>query len=410
MAQESPLKVLVHLNNLELGGTQINAVDLAAQMRGLGIESILLGARDTIPDGPSLIEIAAARDLHIALYDPAPTIFPRARQISAIARQHRVDLVHVYGSWGGGARPTYWGPSRFARTPWLQTVYEMSVSAKIYRHMPMIVGTGYQRDEQQDRPGRTILISPPVDLRQNGPDEHSRRQFRSTHQIDDGALLVIVSRLDASMKTVPALAAIDAMRVLAPTGATLAIVGTGDNVAVIQSRADAVNADAGRDAVRLLGPMADPRPAYAAADLMLGMGGSAARALAFARPLIVQGEAGWSALFEPASAQVLARSSFWSPAAVPDAAARLVATIAPLLEDPERCRDLGRFGREFAEQNFALEAMADRLSQFYRTVRGEYTRRDWLADLPVEGRTLSAKVSRLTRHALRLRPTVEEGV
>jgi hypothetical protein len=156
--------------------------------------------------------------------------------------------------------------------------------------------------------------------------------------------------------------------------------------------------------------MADPRPAYAAADLMLGMGGSAARALAFARPLIVQGEAGWSALFEPASAQVLARSSFWSPAAVPDAAARLVATIAPLLEDPERCRDLGRFGRDFAEQNFSLEAMADRLSQFYRTVRGEYTRRDWLADLPVEGRTLSAKVSRLTRHALRLRPTVEEGV
>lgn len=410
MTKEPALKVLVHLNNLELGGTQINAVDLAAAMRAHGVESVLLGARDTIPDGPSLIDIAAARDLDICLYDPAPTIIPRARQISAFARRYRVDLVHVYGSWGGGARPTYWGPSRFARTPWLQTVYEMSVSAKIYRHMPMIVGTGYQRDEQQDRPGRTILISPPVDLLENGPDEESGRRFRTSNHIGDGALLVMVSRLDASMKTVPALAAIDAMRALAPAGATLAIVGTGDNVALIQSRAGAVNAEVGRDAVRLIGPMADPRPAYAAADIMLGMGGSAARALAFARPLIVQGEAGWSSVFEPSSAQVVARSSFWSPDPVPDAAARLVATIEPLLADPDRCSDLGRFGRAFAEEHFALEVMADRLSNFYRTVQGQYTRRDWLADLPVEGRTLSAKVSRTTRRALRLQPVLEEGV
>jgi L-malate glycosyltransferase len=404
----SPLKVLVHLNTLELGGTQINAVDLAAQMRGLGVESILLGARDTLPDGPSLIEIAAARDMEIFLYDPAPTVFPRARQVAAVARRHHVDLVHVYGSWGGGARPTYWGPARFGRTPWVQTVYEMTVSPKVYRHMPMIVGTGYLRDEQRDRPGRTILISPPVDLTENRPDAIDRMQFRRVNRIDDGPLVVIVSRLDASMKSIPIRAAIDAMRVLAPTGATLAIVGTGDNVAAIRGRADAVNAELGRDAVRLIGPMADPRSAYAAADIMLGMGGSAARSLAFGKPLVVQGEAGWSVLFEPSSAETLARSSYWSPDAVPDPAARLAATIAPLLRDSGRRAELGRFGRAFAEEHFALTAMADRLVDFYRTVQGEYTSWDWLADLPREGRMLRAKTARIARNALRLTPTPEE--
>ncbi|TDW29945.1 glycosyltransferase family 4 protein [Cryobacterium psychrophilum] len=409
MTQTSSLKVLVHLNSLGLGGTQINAVDLAAQMRGCGVESILLGARDTIPDGPSMIEIAAARDIEIHLYDPAPTVFARARQVAAFARRHQVDLVHVYGSWGGGARPTYWGPSRFGRTPWVQTVYEMSVSAKIYRHMPMIVGTGYQRDEQQDRPGRTILISPPVDLSANHPDVCDRLQFRTAHNINDGPLLVIVSRLDSSMKSVPIRAAIDAMRVLAPTGANLAIVGTGDNVAALQAQADAVNDELGREAVLLVGPMADPRPAYAAADIMLGMGGSAARTLAFAKPLVVQGEAGWSALFEPASAEVLARSSYWSPDAVPDPAARLAATIAPLLADSELRTELGRFGRDFAQERFDLTTMADKLFDFYRTVQGEYTSRDWLADLPFEGRTLAAKLVRLSRRALRLAPIPEGG-
>jgi len=409
MTQTSSLTVLVHLNSLGLGGTQINAVDLAGQLRGCGVESILLGARDTIPDGPSMIEIAAAKDIEIHLYDPAATVFARARQVTAVARQHRVDLVHVYGSWGGGARPTYWGPSRFGRTPWVQTVYEMSVSAKIYRHMPMIVGTGYQRDEQQDRPGRTILISPPVDLSENHPDVCDHLQFRTAHNIDDGPLLVIVSRLDSSMKSVPIRVAIAAMRVLAPAGATLAIVGTGDNVAALQAQADAVNDELGRDAVLLVGPMSDPRPAYAAADVMLGMGGSAARTLAFAKPLVVQGEAGWSALFEPASAEVLARSSFWSADAVADPAARLASTIVPLLADSALRAELGRFGRAFAQEHFALTTMADKLNDFYRTVPGDYTSREWLADLPVEGRTLAAKLVRLSRRTLRLAPTAEGG-
>jgi glycosyltransferase involved in cell wall biosynthesis len=359
-----------------------------------------LGARDTVPDGPSLVEIAAALGIEVCLYDPAPTVLARARQITDFARGHDVDLVHVYGSWGGGARPTYWGPSRLARMPWVQTVYEMSVSPKIHRHMPMIVGTGYQRDEQQGRAGRTILISPPVDLMENHPDGVDRMEFRLANGIDDGPLLVIVSRLDASMKSFPVCAAVDAMRELSPAGATLAIVGTGDALVAIQSRANAVNRDVGRKAIRMIGPMADPRPAYSAADIVLGMGGSAARALAFGKPLVVQGEAGWSLLFEPSSAQDLARHSYWSPDAVPDPAGRLAAIIAPLLQDSERRIRLGRFGRSFAEEHFGLAEMADRLIEFYRSALSEYTIWDWLADLPLEGRTLSAKISRIARRCI----------
>ncbi|MET0842951.1 MAG: glycosyltransferase family 4 protein [Mycetocola sp.] len=409
MNGSASLKVLVHLNELGLGGTQINAVDLAAEIRGRGVQSVLFGARDTIPDGPSLIDLAASRDMEIHLYDPSPTVFARARQVTEFAQRHRVDLVHVYGSWGGGARPTYWGPSRFGRTPWVQTVYEMSVSPKLYRHMPMIVGTGYQRDEQENRAGRTILISPPVNLLENHPDALDRTGFRLANRIDDGGLLVIVSRLDASMKSLSIGVAIDAMRTLSREGATLAIVGTGDDLVAIQSRADSVNDAVGRTVVRLIGPMADPRPAYAAADIMLGMGGSAARALAFGKPLVVQGEAGWSRLFEPSSAEALSRNSYWSADPVPEPAARLASLIAPLLSDSNRRRELGQFGRAFAEERFGLGAMADRLVDFYRTAQTEYTLWHWLSDLPLEGRTLSAKVARITRRTLRLAPTPQEA-
>ena len=47
---------------------------------------------------------------------------------------------------------------------------------------------------------------------------------------------------------------------------------------------------AGRQVVLLTGEIADPRPAYAAADVVVGQGGSALRGMAFGKPLVVVGE------------------------------------------------------------------------------------------------------------------------
>lgn len=382
-------RVLVHLNSLELGGTQINALDLAVEVRRHGIESILVGARETLPSGPSLLDIAARRGITVEVYDPEESIIARGRQLTALAEQHGAELLHVYGSWGGGARPTYWGFARFGRRPWIQTVYEMEVSPKIKRHMPLIVGTGYLVDELEHRPGRTILISPPVDTDADRPDPAAGAAFRAAHDLH-GDLLMIVSRLDADMKSLPIGLAIEAMASLT-ADATLAIVGTGDDAARLKDAAARVNAQLGREAVRFLGPLADPRPAYAAADVVLGMGSSAARGLAFGKPLVVQGQAGWSALFDEDSAAELARSSYWSPLSVDNPVERLRDIIDPLLADPEGRVRLGAFGRAFALERFGLTRMAAKLAGFYREVAGTYGLRQWAADLPPELAILARK-------------------
>ena len=397
--------VLVHLNSLELGGTQINALDLAVTLREHGIESVLVGAKETLPAGPSLLDIAAERGIAVEVYEPEESILARGRQLTDLAEKHGAALVHVYGSWGGGARPTYWGYARFGRRPWVQTVYEMEVSPKIKRHMPLIVGTGYLIDELEDRPGRTILISPPVDTDADRPDAAAGAAFRREHALD-GKLLVIVSRLDASMKALPIGLAVQAMRQL-PDDATLAIVGTGDDAVRLRALGDSVNADRGREAVRFVGPMANPRPAYAAADIVLGMGSSAARGLAFGKPLVVQGEAGWSELFDENTAAALARYSFWSADAVEHPVERLAGIIAPLLADDARRAQLGEFGRRFAVERFGLTMMAAKLAAFYSEALGSYGLRRWGGDLAPE----LAILARKTAGALPWRSrTSEDGV
>ncbi len=393
------MRVLVLLNSLELGGTQINAVDFSVALRAHGVESWLVGERASLAPEPDLLTYAAERGVTIEMYDALPGMRAHAAQLSSMARRLRIDLIHVYGMWSL-ARQVFWGPARFGGVPWVQTVYEMSVAPIVLRHMPLIVGTGYLVDELVDRPGPTILISPPVDMARDSPTSGTRARFVVRTTWGTVFCWVSSSPLDSNMKATSIEVAIDAMRVLASEDVTLFVVGAGDGGDRLDARAREVNAAAGREAVRMLGPSVDPRPAYAAADIMLGMGGSAARSLAFGRPLIVQGEAGWSKLFEPSTAESLARSSYWSPDTVSDPVGALVGTVRELLSNAPRRSELGDFGREFASQRFGLEAMTARLAAFYGEAVSAYGRRAWAADLPRETRRLVEKVARHIQRAV----------
>src|SRR5260370_34024897 len=138
---------------------------------------------------------------------------------------------------------------------------------------------------------------PPVDVHRNAPGAVDPAPFRRTYGIEDGDItLVTVSRLAHWMKSESLLRTIDAVRTL---GRDLAlrfvIVGDGAAQAKLQQRADEVNAELRRSAVILAGALLDPRPAYAAADIGGGMGGSALRGMAFGKTVVIVGERAFSA-------------------------------------------------------------------------------------------------------------------
>lgn len=377
--------VLVHLNSLELGGTQLNALDLADAIAPLGFRSHLIGPTPA-STGPTLLDVARDRGITVHPYREPATVLAHARVLARRADEIGADLVHAYGTWGA-ARPAYWGPCRFARRPWVLTMYEMALHESVHRHMPLIVGTEYLLEECGDRPGPTVLINPPVDLLRDRPAESVSPRA--------GVTVVIVSRLEEDMKSVPVEAAIGAVRRLVEHDVTLKIVGAGEAEPRLRTLGEKANADLGRAAVRFVGAMADPRPAYANADIVLGMGGSAARGLAHGKPLVVQGENGWSAVFEPENAALLARNSYWSPERIENPDVLLAHHLRALIDDaPRRCR-LGAFGRAFAEERFGLTAMAERLAALYEQASTSYTAGSWLADLPIEAGRVPAKLARL---------------
>lgn len=377
------VKVLVQVNSLALGGTQLNAVDFAVAVREWGYESVLVGPRDTIPEGPALFEVARDRGVEVNVFDRPRTTWQGALLMSKLARRHGAELVHIYGSWT--ARPALLGPCLFGRRPLALTIYEMSVDPETPKSPALIVGTRYLLEDLAQRAEGVELISPPVDTERDDSALVEIQDFLSDHAIDEGRLrIVTVTRLDGDMKAYGVELAIAAADMLAPMGAVLVIVGDGNAVERIATATAIVNARHGRQVVLMTGALADPRPAYAAADVVIGMGGSAARALSFGKPLVVTGEYGWFKTFNPNTAEGLFRNSFWSDVAVKDPVGDLVSCLKPLLDDAQLRRKLGDFGREFAIAEFGLPAMASRLANIYARSMEHYGFRVWARDLPFE--------------------------
>jgi glycosyltransferase involved in cell wall biosynthesis len=283
-----------------------------------------------------------------------------------LIRERQLDVLHGYE----------WPPAldahiacRGTQAVSVCTVMSMSVAPYIPHRMPLVVGTA-EIGAHETRAGRghVTVIEPPVDLSLNRPDLACDVDgFRKAHGVHaQGPLVVCVGRLANELKLEGLLTAIDVLPRLHPT-LELLVVGDGPARGEVARAAHEANRRAGRRVVALTGNVADPRPAYAAADVVLGMGGSALRAMAFAKPLIVQGEHGfWQELTSDVLDQFLWTGWYGVGSGTRTGAAGLEAAIRPLLEDAVLRAERGRFARSVVEQRFSLADAAKRQVAFYQ--------------------------------------------
>jgi L-malate glycosyltransferase len=344
------MRLLVAPHDLEIGGSQINAIDLAAGAAEAGHDVLVYGRPGPLVDHIKArgLEFVPARPLQ---YRPAPS---RIVQLAALARRHRLDIIHAY-EWPP-CLDAYYGAHLGLRVPLVCTVLSMSVSPLVPRSIPLIMGTEALGDEaRRSHRAPVWVLEPPIDVEGDHPGIDGAT-FRRDRGIPEEAMLVVtVSRLAIDLKLDALVQAVDAVDVLAGRHPVrLAIVGGGPAEAALRARAAEINRRRGREVVSFLGAMSDPRAAYAAADVVVGMGSSALRALSIGRPVVVQGEAGFSKPFEPETVPYFLRHGFWGRADDGWTVQRLADQLEPMLTSPRRRADLGAFGRRTVEERFSL--------------------------------------------------------
>jgi glycosyltransferase involved in cell wall biosynthesis len=347
------MRVLVYPHAMEIGGSQLNAVQLAGAVRDRGHEVIVVSE-----PGP-LVDRVRAMDLeHIEIplnrRRPSPEVLAK---LISVVRSRRMDVVHGY-EWPPVVE-AFFGPGLRLRTPVVGTVMSMSVVPFFPRTVPLVVGTEAIRQAAQAAGHHHVtLLEPPVDTDSDNPDVDGR-EFRRQHGIpQDEVLVAMVCRLVPELKLEGLLAACDAVGDLAAAGhrVQLVLVGDGRSRGEIEERAAKANAQAGRTVVRLTGEVADPRPAYAAADVIVGQGGSALRGMAFGKPLVVVGEQGFSSLLTSESAPLFLRQGWYGLGG--DGVPQLRSSLERLVGSPGQRSVLGTFARELVVDRFALRRAA----------------------------------------------------
>lgn len=366
------MRVLVFAHQLEYGGTQTNAIDLAAEVRSRFSHELVLFAAP----GPAR-GLAEARGLE---YLPAPPSdrhpsLTVMRALRAAVARVRPDLIHVW-DWPQCLN-AYFGVHLTGGVPMLCTVMSMTYPTFLPRRIAMTLGTPQLAAEaRQRRAGMVDLLVPPVDVDADNPASVPTEDFRERFVGDDELLnIVIVSRLVNWLKLESLQRSIEAVSILGEElPVRLIIVGEGPAEPALRRRAQEINGRLGRDAIIFTGGMLDPRPAYAVADIVIGMGSSALRAMSFARALIVVGEEGFSEIIGPETMDGFLWQGFYG-VGTGLGNDPLVAQLRSLVaSEPDR-RELGGFGRKVVREHFALGPTADRLEGLYNRVLAAPTKR-----------------------------------
>lgn len=360
------MRLLVAPHDLGIGGSQLNAIDLAAAAADAGHDVIVYGKPGPLVERIESrgLEFVAARPLR---YRPAPS---RIVQLAELAQHRHLDLIHAY-EWPP-CLDAYYGAHLLGGVPLLCTVLSMSVSPYVPPSVPLVMGTAALAAEATRRHRAPVwTLEPPVDTAADAPSIDGAPLRQAFGIPDESPLVVTVSRLALELKLDALVDAIDAAGELArELPLTLLIVGDGPAATALRARAEQVNQRCEREVIKFAGALADPRPAYAAADLVLGMGSSALRAMAIGKPVIVQGESGFSRVFEPASRDYFDRHGFWGIGDGAPNGHRLAQQMRDLLANRTRLERLGDFGRETVATRFSLQRAIDVQLDAYDTVLG----------------------------------------
>ena len=358
------MKIIVYPHDLGIGGSQLNAIELAAAVRDLGHDLVVFGRPGALNEriDDLGLEFVAAPEPGKR---PSPTV---ARALRTLADARGADIIHGYewppvpGCGPCDARPRPGARGRDGDVHVGAVVHSPFYSA-VRRHR----GDRCRRTDGGTR--RVGVIEPPVDLVFNDIDsDPGVADFVRRHGLTGDRITVVsVARFSRELKLEGTLAAIEAIgRMSRSVPVRLVLVGDGPARDEVERRAQEVNDQHGEGTIVLTGQVDDPRPAYAAADVALGMGGSALRALAYGRPLIVQGESGFWKTLTPETVDAFLWTGWYGvDGGAEYGVEALERELQPLVTDRVRRDELGRYGLGLVRDRFSLVHTAELQARQY---------------------------------------------
>ncbi|GAA4702225.1 glycosyltransferase family 4 protein [Brevibacillus fulvus] len=370
---ESPARILMVMDSLDMGGTETHVLSLSKVLRELGGELYYLGAdgpfREAFVNAGFQVHLTDSQ-LNLLPADHSPTI----KRFGDLIRQANIDVVHVHQT-----------PSGL-----------LAAAAAKQQGVPVVFtlhGTYYPRAEAiklAQMSDAAISVSKPVQrfwqkaqivsqVIPNGIDpasfapvsaEEAAKIKGELQLTDDATIITYVSRLawgkatvcDMVMRAVKSIAAdISHLHLL--------IVGAGAEFKRIQSIAQSINRSFEKPLIQLIGEQADVRPFYGLSTIIVGTGRVALEAMACGKPVLAVGNHGFFGLVTPDNYTLAWEQYFGDHDSRQKTSIKLLADgLREALAEPVLLADAGARGREWISQTFPIQRIGQELMDVYRLV------------------------------------------
>lgn len=329
------MRVALYLENLLVGGAQHATIDLAIGLAERGHDVTLVAG-----PGP-LAAIAAERGVRLTrLPQRAHPGLRSARALVRVLAERRSDVVLAVGPSAAIEAVTAVAAARRQPVAVVAAYPSDTLSPDAPRTTPVLTRRPAVLAAARRRNPVVADVPAAVDTAYNAPGVDGGA-FRRAHTNEDEALVVLATRLAREQKATGIRTSIRATAELARRRPVrLVIAGDGGLRPDVEAEAERH----GGGAVTLVGELVDPRPAYAAADVVLGLGTSVLRGMAMARPSIALGAEGQARVVDAAAVADLAPTG-WLADGPPVAPAELADLIERLLDDPKLARSSAAAGR-----------------------------------------------------------------
>ena len=187
--------------------------------------------------------------------------------------------------------------------------------------------------------------------------------------------ILSVSRQDQdSHRTAALLCAIaPALQAALPFPIRILIAGGGEALPKLREAAQRANARCGKEVVRLLGAVTDPRPLYGACHLFVGVSRAAMEAMSAAKPVILCGDQGYLGILDRTTLPRAAKTNLCARGEKAAGAEDLLRDLVAVAKMPKEKRDaLGTFSRATALCRYSAEQMARETEQVYEHARARF--------------------------------------
>ncbi len=378
--EDSPLRILMLIDALNIGGTEMYVLELAKSLEKLGAH-VIIGT-----SGGPLVEVFKHYELKVVKipftsdYISNKNIMKLIKLTKKIIDEEKINLLHchlfasmrlgndIYRSYKIPYIVTLHGlfyPNDILFLSCINAAKIIAVSEPIKKQIQSKLGSRIR--------GEIVVIPNGIDM-ENFHPQHTVKNLTNQLGIPENSqVITYCSRLDWG-KTLAAEAFIFACYILMNKNKHLHafVIGDGADKNLITHEVNILNKMLQRNAIHVVGAKFNVLPYYQNANIVVGTARVALEAMSCGKPVIAVGNHGYTGIINPKSMKEQWNMYFGDHDSIKKAdPLTLAKDLNELLQNTKSCKSLEKWGRNWCKEKFDSRLVAKDILNLYQEVLSE---------------------------------------